>query len=215
MLLKEQRKKVIDIALAAQRLGLIVLTFGNISLRDRKSGYICITPSGMDYQELKPADVVVLNPDGAVVDGDRKASVEAPMHCQVYGKRQDIFGICHTHSVFATAWASCGKDIPVVVAELAALIGGPVKCVPYMPSGSAELAVSVAAALGNQDAVLLENHGVLAVGSSLNVALKNAVIVEEGAKIAYYAQGIGGAKVLPEAECNLLRKSFEKYGQKP
>jgi L-ribulose-5-phosphate 4-epimerase len=215
MLLKELREKVIEIALKAQKERLISLTMGNFSARDRETGYICITPSGMEYDKLAAEDIVVLDVEGNKLDGDRKPSIEHPLHCAVYRSRKDVFGVSHTHSVFATAWAACNENIPVVVAELAALVGGPVECAPYKPMGSFELAETAAAHLKDRHAILLANHGVLAVGHDIETAFANSVVVEEGAKIAYYARQIGVMRVIPEDECRSLRKStLEKYGQK-
>lgn len=215
MLLEELRQRVIDTALKAQREKLIPLTMGNFSARDRKKGCVCITPSGMEYDKLMPSDIVVLDVEGNIIDGERKPSIEAPLHCAVYRRRKDVFGVSHTHSVFATAWAACNESIPVVVAELAALIGGPVECAIYKPMGSLELAETAAIRLKDRHAILLANHGVLAVGNDIEAAFANSVVVEEGAKIAYYARQIGVMKMIPEEECKSLRKStLEKYGQK-
>lgn len=215
MLLKELREKVIEIALKAQKEKLIPLTMGNFSARDRKTGYICITPSGMDYDKLTAEDIVVLDEEFNIIEGNRKPSIESHLHCAVYRRRKDVFGVSHTHSVFATAWAACNESIPVVVAELAALIGGPVECALYKPMGSLELAETAVIRLKDRHAILLANHGVLAVGQDIDAAFANSVVVEEGAKIAYYARQIGVMKLIPEEECIALRKAnLEKYGQK-
>ena len=215
MLFENQRRKVMATALEAREMGLVTLTFGNFSLRDESSGLVCITPSGMDYRELTPEDIVVVDLDGRVVEGGRRPSTETPLHCLAYKKRGDVFGICHTHSVFATAWASCGLAIPAIVFELAALIGGPVECAPYRRAGTAELAEAAVEALRDRQAVLLANHGLLAVGPDLGAALVNAAVVEEGAKIACLARGIGELRPIPEEECRAARRQFlQKYGQR-
>jgi L-ribulose-5-phosphate 4-epimerase len=215
MIHMELREKVIEIALRAQREKLISLTMGNFSARDRNTGLICITPSGMNYDKLKPEDIVVMDSEGNIAEGERKPSIEAPLHCAVYRRRNDVFGVSHTHSVFATAWAACNESIPVVVAELAALIGGPVECALYRPMGSLELAETAAMRLMQKNAILLANHGVLAVGPDIETAFANSVVVEEGAKIAFYARQIGVMKLIPQEECEALSKSNrEKYGQK-
>ena len=98
---------------------------------------------------------------------------------------------------------------------LAALIGGPVECAIYKPMGSLELAETAAIRLKDRHAILLANHGVLAVGHDIDSAFANSVVVEEGAKIAFYARQIGVMRLIPEEECRSLRKiSLEKYGQK-
>jgi len=213
--LKEQRMKVIQTARKAQEMGLIALTFGNFSSRDEKTGYVCITPSGMDYEELEPADVVVCDVRGMIIEGSRKPSVETPMHCLIYQNRPDVFGICHTHSTFATAWASCLEKLPVIVAELAALVGEAVDTIPYRPIGSRELAEVTAKGLADKSAVLLANHGLVAVGPDLARAFNNAVIVEESAKITFYAKNIGKMKVMTEGDCRSIKRwADDKYGQR-
>lgn len=214
MRLEEQRKKVIQIALKAQQDKLMPLTMGNFSIRDQETGYICITPSGMEYSLLKPEDIVVVDMEGRIVEGSRKPSIETLLHCRTYARRSDVFGICHTHSTYATAWACCGKEIPVIVAELAGMIGGPVRCAPYAPMGTVQLAEIVAEYMGSQNAVLMENHGLLAVGETIEKAYANAVIVEEGAKITLFAMQIGGMKTISEQACKELhQQTVEGYGQ--
>jgi L-ribulose-5-phosphate 4-epimerase len=214
MLLEKERSKLISFMLKAQDMGLVPLTFGNFSLRDKDTGYVCITPSGMEYQALKPEDIVVVDVNGKVIEGKRKYSIETPMHCLIYQKRADVFGVCHTHSTFATAWAATDLQLPVVVAELAALVGGNIETAPYEQMGSVELAKVVTETLKDKDAVLMANHGLLAVGPDLETAFANAVIVEEGAKVACYAQSIGKLRAMPEEDCRGLRQwVIEKYGQ--
>jgi L-ribulose-5-phosphate 4-epimerase len=215
MLLENQRRKVIEIAQKAYHQNLLPLTMGNFSLRDEESGLICITPSGMEYASLNPKDMIIMDVDGTIIDGMKKPSTEWQMHCHVYNNRKDIFGIVHTHSEFATAWACCGLAIPVVVAELASHVGGPVTCAPYRPMGTEALAEIVVQHLEDRYAVLMANHGVLCVGPDINAAFTNALMVEEGAKIAYYAKQIGQLNEIPESECIALKCiAAQKYGQK-
>lgn len=214
MLLKNEREQVIEIAKKAKEAGLVKLTAGNFSLRDSDTGYMAITPSGIDYDSLKPADIIVMDLAGRIIDSERKPSIETNLHRYIYQKREDVFGICHTHSVFATAWASIKEEFPVIVAELAALVGDKIEKVPFKPMGTIELANAVVETLGDQDAVLLANHGQVTVGASLHTAFINAVMVEDGAQIAYYAQGLGQVNILPPEECQALRKWMkERYGQ--
>jgi len=214
MLLEEERKKVIAVAKKARNIGLVPLTFGNFSIRDRNTGYICITPSGIDYDELCAEDIVVIDLEGKVVEGLRKPSVETPMHKLVYQKREDVFGICHTHSPYATAWASCDVEFPILVAELAGLVGDRLAKAPYCQFGTMDFAEVVTACLQDKQAVLLSNHGLLTVGSDLDNAFVNAVIVEEGAKIACFAYNIGEPRLIPKTECRKVRKWVTKnYGQ--
>lgn len=214
MLLESIREEIVSIGKRIQGDKLVPLTFGNFSIRDFETGYVCITPSGMPYETLTPEDIVVVDIDGNNIDGNRKPSIETGLHCAVYRKRPEVASVVHTHSTFVTAWAACNKEIPIVVAEVAALVKGKVKCAPYKPCGSNDLAEVTSDYLKDDDAVLLGNHGVLVVGPNINKAYINAVIIEEGAKVAYYANSIGGMKVLDEAECENERLAANKgYGQ--
>lgn len=215
MLLEEQRCKVIEVAQKALQQGLVLLTGGNFSLRDPETGYICLTPSGMSYPELQPEDIVVMDVSGQIVEGHRKPSIEKALHCMAYQERPDVFGVCHTHSQYATAWASVEEDFPLILAELAFTLGGGLKTAPFRPMGSLELAQVTIATLGNSKAVLMSNHGQLAVGPTLDKAFANALVVEEGARIASYAKGLGKLKTISPAEAlNLQKWIAENYGQK-
>lgn len=214
MLLEEQRKQVIDIARQALQSGLIMRTMGNFSMRDSKTGYVCITPSGMDYSVVRPEDIVVMDTQQIVIDGSRKPSIESGMHCLAYQERPDVLGVCHTHSCFATAWACVEEPFPLVLAEMAAVLGGKLETAPFFPMGSEELAEATIQTLGIQNAVLMSNHGQLTVGPTLDKALANAQLVEEAAKIACYAVSIGKPKVISPGQANLLQQWIsENYGQ--
>ena len=125
MLLEEERAHVIEIAQTISRIGLVPLTFGNYSLRDPQTGYVCVTPSGMPYATLHPSDIVVVDVDSNVVDGERRPSIETPLHTGIYRRRPDVFGIVHTHSTFCTAWACRDIDgMPCVTVWLTAWASG-------------------------------------------------------------------------------------------
>jgi len=214
MLLEEQRKQVIDIAGQALQSGLIMRTMGNFSIRDPETGYVCITPSGMDYSVVKPEDIIVMNTERIVIDGSRKPSIESGMHCLAYQKRPDVCGVCHTHSCYATAWACVEEPFPLVLVEMAAVLGGKLETAPFFPMGSEELAGATIQALGKLNAVLLSNHGQLTVGSTLDKALANAQLVEEAAKIAFCVVSIGKPKLISPVQANLLQQWItENYGQ--
>ncbi len=215
MLLEQERKHVIEIALTIQREKLIPLTFGNFSLRDPETGYICITPSGMPYETLHPSDIVVVDIDNNIVDGERKPSIEAPMHTAIYRKRPDVNGIIHTHSTFCTAWACRDIDgMPCITSEAADLVGGKVKVAEFCLPGSQELADVTSEAIGQDRAVLMGNHGAICVDSDIDKALKDAIVLEESAKVAYYAFQMGDVNILEDQIAEFMRKDTEKnYGQ--
>jgi len=215
MLLEQERKHVIEIALTIQREKLIPLTFGNFSLRDPETGYICITPSGMPYETLHPSDIVVVDVDNNIVDGERKPSIEAPMHTAIYRKRPDVNGIIHTHSTFCTAWACRDIDgMPCITSEAADLVGGKVKVAEFCLPGSQELADVTSEAIGQDRAVLMGNHGAICVDSDIDKALKDAIVLEESARVAYYAFQMGDVNILEDQIAEFMRKDTEKnYGQ--
>lgn len=193
---------------------MVHLTFGNFSIRDRDTGHVCITPSGLDYDCLTPGDIVVIDLDGNTMDGKRRPSIETSLHTEVYKRREDVMAVVHTHSAYATAWACCRQDIPVAVAEVAMVAGGPIKCAPYRPVGSPDLAKVTVDALEDRGAVLLANHGALAVGPDMDSAYSSAVVAEEGARVALYAKQIGEIAVIDKDECAfLISIAREKYGQ--
>lgn len=215
MLLEQERKHVIEIALTIQQEKLIPLTFGNFSLREPETGYICITPSGMPYETLHPSDIVVVDIDNNIVDGERKPSIEAPMHTAIYRKRPDVNGIIHTHSTFCTAWACRDIDgMPCITSEAADLVGGKVKVADFCLPGSQELAEVTSEAIGQDRAVLMGNHGAICVDSDIDKALKDAIVLEESAKVAYYAFQMGDVNILEDQIAEYMRKDTEKnYGQ--
>lgn len=215
MLLEKERKKVIEIALRVQSEKLIPLTFGNFSLRDPKTGYVCVTPSGMPYETLHPSDIVVVTVDNEVVDGERRPSIEMPLHTAIYRKREDVFGIVHTHSTYCTAWACVDGGMPCITSEAAGLVGSNVNCAEFAPPGSDKLADVTAEGLGEDKAVLMGNHGAVCIGENIDKAFQHAIILEESAKVAYIAYQMGNVQTLETQMCKFLQEDTEKnYGQK-
>lgn len=215
MLLEEERKHVIEIALQISDMKLVPLTYGNYSLRDPESGLVCVTPSGMPYHTLHPSDIVVVDVDGNVVDGERRPSIETPLHTGIYRRRDDVFGIVHTHSTFCTAWACRNIDgMPCTTSEAAGLVGGKVKVADFCLPGSQELADVTAEAIGSDKACLMGNHGAICADVSIDAALKDAIILEEGAKVSFYAFQMGNVNILADQVAKFMQQdTAEHYGQ--
>ncbi|HHT64254.1 MAG: class II aldolase/adducin family protein [Bacillota bacterium] len=193
---------------------LVVATWGNISSRVPKKPQYIVTPSGMPYHELKPGDLVTMNLDGEIVEGNRKPSTEAKMHQEIYKGRPDVSAVIHTHSNYACAFAVAREHIPPVLEEAAQLIGGAVEVAQYALPGTNELASNTVRALENRNAVLMANHGVVAVGKSLHEALTVAVLVEKLAQVFLTAKILGTPHILDDLEIKILRENFLKsYGQ--
>ena len=192
---------------------LVAGTWGNISLRNDAGNRIVITPSGRPYNELTPADIVVVDEEGTVVEGCRPSS-ELLLHMAIYAARPDVRAIVHTHSLYATACAVAGEAIPPCLEELVQVVGGGVKVAQYALPGTAQLAQNAVDALGDRTAVLLANHGAVACGPSLKEALLVAELVEKAAQIHAIAGQLGGARRLSDEDVQLMRRFYvEKYRQ--
>ncbi|MED4909367.1 class II aldolase/adducin family protein [Brevibacillus centrosporus] len=217
MLLANLRSEVMKYAQKMHEAGLTVGLSGNVSAIDRDTGYIAITPSGMKYEELTPEDITVINENEEVIDGIRRPSSERLLHITAYRKRPEVNAVFHTHSTYATALAAMAEPIPVILAEVAAIAGGPIPVAPYTRFGTPELGEIAMESMGSSPAVLLQNHGVVTVGRSLEHAYLIAVDTEESAKIYLMSLMAGKPAVrLEESEIPVLYQIYSrKYGQNP
>jgi L-fuculose-phosphate aldolase len=192
--------------------GLVRGTSGNVSVRDPESGTIAITPTGLAYPGMRDSDVAVLSPDGDQLDGALRPTSEVALHLGVYRARPDVGAVVHTHSMFATTFAVLGEQIPPVH-YLIVRAGEAVPVAPYARYGTAELAESCVRALGTGFAVLLANHGVVAVGTDLSAAMAVAEAVEYTAELAWRARQLGVPQLLDEGQLAAARAAFGSYGQ--
>lgn len=213
MLLQEERELVVEYGKEMIRRGLTVGTFGNLSVYNEKENLFAISPSGMDYFQTKPEDVVILTPDGERVDGDRKPSSEVDMHRIFYQERPGIHSVVHVHSKFATTLACLGWSIPALH-YLVAYSGREVPCTPYVQFGTYELAQCALKTMGENYACLLGNHGLLACGSSIGYTMDVAEQIEFCAELYYRSRMAGEPKLLTEEEIGVVLESFQSYRQK-
>lgn len=185
-MLENLKQQVIDIALDAQRNGLCKHKSGNFSVRDKETGYVCVTPSAVDRELLKVDDISVLDNDLNLLEG-LKPSSEALMHVEIYKTCPHAFGIAHTHSKMGTSFAVLNKEIPAVIYEVAGfrLANGKIPVAPYGRPGTVELAKHVAKTAADSDLLLMEKHGVLALGTSLPDAYLGVQYIEEIAEIYF------------------------------
>jgi ribulose-5-phosphate 4-epimerase/fuculose-1-phosphate aldolase len=174
--------------------GLVAGTWGNISVRIPDSEEVLITPSGRDYNTLTAAELVVVDSKGRTVSGGIPSS-ETPLHLAIYHERRDVQAIVHTHSIFASACAVARRGIPPVIEDLVQIVGGEVEVAAYALPGTVELGLSAVQALGDKQAVLLANHGVIGCGTRLSEAMLACELVEKAAQIYLYANTLGGAIV--------------------
>lgn len=200
------KESVLNVCKEMYRIGLVRGTSGNVSARDPETGLIAIKPSGVPYDDMKLEDIVVIDLERNIVEGSRKPSSEVPMHTQVYKERKDVNGIVHTHSLYATAFASVGREIPALNI-MSVAIGGSVPVAEYATPGSEELGREAVRAIGDRKAVLLKNHGVLAIGATLSSAFGVAIRVEEFAHMSFVAFQIGDPISLTAAELKKISES--------
>ncbi|MFD0714176.1 class II aldolase/adducin family protein [Paenibacillus sp. GCM10027626] len=192
-------------------LGLVSGTSGNISFRDAEKATMWITPSALPYDVMTVEDLVEIDlATGETVTGHRKPSSEKPMHQSIYNRRENIGAIVHTHSTYATMFACAGMEIPPVH-YLLADIGDSVPIAPYATYGSEELAQYAVEAMDNANGTLLQNHGVIAVGSDLLSAFQRAEIIENMAQLAWGASALGSLKLLSDKQMAEARTGFSTY----
>jgi len=195
--------------------GLVRGTSGNISAREPGADRCLITPSGVDYDTMQPDDLVVVGLDGTWDKTQAKPSVDTPVHLAVYRARPDVSACIHTHSLYAAAFSTVGREIPALITESAGYVGGPVRVMEYVPPAKADTGDQVAAGLGGDRSVLLPNHGVIAVGESLKKAFGAAMAVEESAHVAFIALQLGTPTPVPDGEVERMNDFIHhKYGQR-
>lgn len=205
------RREVIETALAMSRQGLSPGRSGNVSRRWRDG--MLITPSGMAYETLKPADITFVDSDGAPV-GRRKPSSEWRFHLAAYASRPDMQAVVHTHSMHAVVLACAGKPIPAFHYMVAAAGGSDIPCVPYATFGTEALSRHVAAGLADRNACLMAHHGMIALGTTLAGALELAAEVETLAEQYYKVLTLGRPALLSAGEMAEVLERFKSYGQK-
>jgi L-fuculose-phosphate aldolase len=202
----DTRTQVLTIAKRIYSNRLVIASLGNVSSRYETG--IVITPSGIDYEELTLHDMVTVDIHGKKLEGDFPPSSETPMHTLVYRERPDINGVVHTHSLYASAFSVVNREIPVDMVEVAAHVGGRIPVAPYKPPGTRELGEEALKYLKERRACLLQNHGVLAIGDTLEKAYKAAAITEIAARIHILGSLIGEPLELPEPEIQKVRDLY-------
>lgn len=216
MRLPELREAVCALHQELPRNHLVVWTGGNLSARDPDSGLVVIKPSGIRYEDLTPANMVVVDLDGKLVEGDYKPSSDTASHCYIYRQRPDINGVVHTHSRYATAFAALGREVPCVLTAMADEFGGPVPCGGFALIGDEAIGQEVVACLARtrSPAVLMQNHGVFTVGPTAAAAVKAAVMVEDNAATVWMAMQMGEPLPIPQALIDKLHARYTNvYGQ--
>ncbi len=230
-MLQQLREEVLEANLALVRHGLVVLTWGNVSGRDAETGLVVIKPSGLAYGRMKASDMVVVSPNGEVVEGYLRPSTDTPTHLALYEGMPGIGGVVHTHSTWATAWAQARRAVPVLGTTHADMCPGPVGVTRHL--SGAEVAGGYEAATGRVvleevggrspgevPAVLVAGHGPFCWASSAQAAVEVAVTLEQVAKMAWLTVGLGPSTEEVALPAYLVEQHFNRkhgpgayYGQ--
>ena len=212
MLMENERKLIVEYGKLLVTKNLTTGTGGNISIFDKEKKYFAISPSGIDYFETEPEDVVIMDLDGKVVEGARKPSSEWMMHLIFYKKRDDVEAVVHTHSRFSSTISCMRWDIPALHYYVA-FAGKTIPCAKYASYGTQELADNAFEGMGEGKAALLANHGLITIGRSVKEAFLVAEMSEEMAEYYYRTKSIGEPVLLDEEEMESMLLRFKSYGQ--
>ncbi len=198
------------------RYGLVVWTAGNVSGRVPDSELFVIKPSGVSYDELTPAAMVVCDLDGNLVDGTRNPSSDTAAHAYVYRHMPEVGGVVHTHSDYATAWAARREPIPCVLTMMADEFGGEIPVGPFALIGDDSIGRGIVETLrdSRSRAVLMANHGPFTIGVTARDAVKAAVMVEDVARTVHFARQLGTPVPIPQSDVDSLFDRYQNvYGQ--
>lgn len=208
----EVRDKVVEVSRRLYFKGLVAGAGGNVSAIIRDKGVVLITPSGLCKGYLKPEDIVKVDLAGKVLEGYLKPTSELSIHLGIYKIRNDVNAVVHAHPPVSTGFACAGVPIDYeVFPEVIAMIGE-IRFVGYETPTTQELADKIAENITDVEALLLENHGIITVGSNLEQAYQRAELLEDFAKITFVAKLLGGPKTLPEDEVRKIAGlESEKY----
>lgn len=212
MILEKEREQVIEYSLKLLSEGLTNGTAGNVSIFNREKGLVAISPTGVNYSELTPEMISIVDLEGKLIEG-LKPSSELEMHMILYRNREDVNAVIHTHPVYTTVLACLRQDLPAIDYMIAVTGATKVKCAEYASYGTKELAENAYKAMGSSLAVILANHGLTTAGKDIANALNITVQVEYISNLYIKAKNIGEPIVLPDNEMNSMLERFKTYGQ--
>ncbi|MGO3032442.1 MAG: L-ribulose-5-phosphate 4-epimerase [Microbacterium gubbeenense] len=214
------RERVADLHAELPRWDLVAWTAGNVSERvpgvDGHPDLLVIKPSGVSYDELDAASIVVCDLDGALVEGERKPSSDTAAHAYVYRHMPDVNGVVHTHSTYATAWVARGEEIPCVLTMMGDEFGGPIPVGPFAIIGDDSIGRGIVETLKDHrsTAVLMQNHGPFTIGGTAKAAVKTAVLLEEVARTVHISRQLGAPLMIPQDKIDSLYDRYQNvYGQ--
>ena len=199
------------------RNNLVAWTAGNVSGRVHGEDLFVIKPSGVSYDDLSPENMVVCDLDGTLVEGEHAPSSDTAAHAYVYRAMPEVGGVVHTHSTYATAWASRDEAIPCVLTAMADEFGGEIPVGPFALIGDDSIGKGIVETLhGHRSpAVLMRNHGVFTIGATPKAAVKAAVMCEDVARTVHIARQLGEPLPIPQDDIDRLYDRYQNvYGQR-
>lgn len=192
----KEKKELLQICKEMVENDLVVGSSGNASLR--VGDHVLITPSSVQYKTMMAENIMVLDLEGNVVEGELNPSVESPTHLEIYRQREDAGAVVHSHSIYTTALALLQMPLPPVLDEVVPKLGGEIRVTSYAMPGTKELAKNVVEALDMRSAVLIANHGAVCCAKTIRKAMEKAILLERTCKIYLLAKQIGNPIHLPE-----------------
>lgn len=190
------KKEILDVCLQMLKNDLVIGSSGNVSAR--VNNHVVITPSSVHYTEMTSEDMVVLDLEGKVLEGDRNPSIERLMHLELYNSREDVRAVVHTHSVFASAMAILNESLPPIIDETVTKLGSHIRVSEYAMPGTKQLGTNVRIAIEERSAALIANHGAVCVAKTLKEALFLSILLERACKIYILAKQVGVPNYLPD-----------------
>ena len=185
-------------------------TSGNLSIYDRETGIMAITPSSVPYDTMTADDIVILKLDGEIIEGTNRPSSEWRMHAVIYKERDDVKAIVHAHSPYATSFSVSDETIPVILIEMVPFLGGDIKVARFGLPGTPEVGLEALKVLEDRNSCTLANHGTLAIGGSLAQAHIRAIYVEDAAKIYHFAKCNGNVQAVGEEFVEIMKNRTKK-----
>ncbi|TFH02184.1 MAG: class II aldolase/adducin family protein [Candidatus Thorarchaeota archaeon] len=193
---EDTKKELLDICLKMVENDLVIGSSGNASVR--VDDHVVITPSSIHYTEMKAEDMVVLDLNGAVVEGSKNPSVEWQMHLELYNNRSIAGAVVHTHSIYASAMAVLNESLPPIIDETVPKLGSHIRVSEYAIPGTKQLGTNVGKAIEERSAALIANHGAVCIAKTLEKALHLSIVLERTCKIYMISKQRGTPKHLPD-----------------
>ena len=219
--IERTREEVAVLHAELVRYGLVVWTGGNVSGRVPGTDLFVIKPSGVPYDAIAAADMILCDLDGRVIEGSegahRSPSSDTAAHAYVYRHMPEVGGVVHTHSTYACAWAARGEEVPCVLTAMADEFGGPIPIGPFAIIGDDSIGRGVVETLSGHrsSAVLMRNHGPFTIGLDARAAVKSAVMVEDVARSVHVARQLGDPLPIPQDTIDRLFDRYQNvYGQR-